>query len=106
MYIKFVNYLNEIYKAYDTFRFGDVYRLTNTYINSTLSSFYLDFSKDILYILDPNDKRRLSLQTVLHYILLNLLKVLTPIIPHTTSEAYNAMPYKSEEDIYLLMKFQ
>ncbi len=102
MYIKFVNYLNEIYKAYDTFRFGDVYRLTNTYINSTLSSFYLDFSKDILYILDPNDKRRLSLQTVLHYILLNLLKVLTPIIPHTTSEAYNAMPYKSEEDIYLL----
>ena len=102
MYIKFVNYLSEIYKAYDTFRFGDVYRLTNTYINSTLSSFYLDFSKDILYILDPNDKRRLSLQTVLHYILLNLLKVLTPIIPHTTSEAYNAMPYKSEEDIYLL----
>ena len=102
MYIKFVNYLSEIYKAYDTFRFGDVYRLTNTYINSTLSSFYLDFSKDILYILDPNDKRRLSLQTVLHYILLNLLKVLTPIIPHTTSEAYNAMTYKSEEDIYLL----
>ena len=102
MYIKFVNYLSEVYKAYDTFRFGDVYRLTNTYINSTLSSFYLDFSKDILYILDPNDKRRLSLQTVLYYILLNLLKILTPIIPHTTSEAYNAMPYKSEEDVYLL----
>ena len=102
MYIKFVNYLSEVYKAYDTFRFGDVYRLTNTYINSTLSSFYLDFSKDILYILNPNDKRRLSLQTVLYYILLNLLKILTPIIPHTTSEAYNAMPYKSEEDVYLL----
>ncbi len=102
MYIKFINYLSEVYKAYDTFRFGDVYRLTNTYVNTTLSSFYLDFSKDILYILDPSDKKRLSLQTVLYYILLNLLKVLTPIIPHTTSEAYKTMPYREEEDVYLL----
>ena len=101
IYIKFNEYLADIYKAYDTFRFGDVYRLTNTFINNTLSSFYLDFIKDILYILDPKDKCRLSVQTTLYFILLNLLKVLTPIIPHTTSEAYNAMPYKSEEDIYL-----
>ena len=102
LYIKFNDYLTNIYNAYDTFRFGDVYRLTNTFVNNTLSSFYLDFTKDILYILSPNDKKRLSVQTVMYYILLNLLKVLTPIIPHTTSEAYNAMPYKEASDIYLL----
>ena len=101
MFIKLNKYLKDVYEAYDTFRFGDVYRLTNTYINNTLSSFYLDFSKDILYILDPSDKKRLSLQTVLYQILISLLKVLTPIIPHTTSEAYNTIPCKQEEDIYL-----
>ena len=102
IYIKFNEYLASVYKAYDTFRFGEVYRLTNTFVNNTLSSFYLDFTKDILYILNPSDKKRLSVQTVMYYVLLNLLKVLTPIIPHTTSEAYNAMPYKEAEDIYLL----
>ncbi len=100
--IKLNRYLADLYKAYDTFRFGDVYRLTNSFINNTLSSFYLDFIKDILYILSPTDKKRLSVQTVLYQVLLSLLKVLTPIIPHTTSEAYNTMPYKTEEDIYLL----
>lgn len=34
-------------------------------------------------------------------ILLALLKLLSPILPHTTSEAYDTLAYKEAEDIYL-----
>ena len=101
MYIKLQKFIKDVKDAYDTFRFGDVYRLFNTYINTTLSSFYLDFTKDILYILNPNDKKRLSCQTVYFEILTSLIKLLSPIIPHTASEAYNALPGDKEEDVYL-----
>ena len=101
MYIKLERFLKDIKDAYDTYRFGDVYRLVSSYINNTLSSFYLDFTKDILYIENRESKRRLSCQTVFYNILMTLLEVLTPIIPHTTSEAYQTLPYKTKEDIYL-----
>ena len=101
MFIKLQRFIKDVKDAYDTFRFGDVYRLVNSYINNTLSSFYLDFTKDILYILDPKDKVRLSCQTVFYQILLSLLQLLTPIIPHTTSEAYKAMTGEKKLDIYL-----
>jgi len=32
---------------------------------------------------------------------LGLLTLLTPIIPHTTSEAYQLLPFSHEEDVYL-----
>lgn len=101
MHIKLQRFIKEIKNYYDNFDFGEVYRATNTYIANTLSAFYLDFTKDILYIESPLSKKRLSCQTVFYEILEALLKLLSPIIPHTMSEAYDLLPYKAEEDIYL-----
>ncbi len=101
MHIKLQRFIKEIKNHYDNFDFGEVYRATNTYIANTLSAFYLDFTKDILYIESPLSKKRLSCQTVFYEILEVLLKLLSPIIPHTMSEAYDLLPYKAEEDIYL-----
>lgn len=101
MHIKLQRFIKEIKNHYDNFDFGEVYRATNTYIANTLSAFYLDFTKDILYIESPLSKKRLSSQTVFYEILEALLKLLSPIIPHTMSEAYDLLPYKAEEDIYL-----
>lgn len=101
MHIKLQRFIKEIKNHYDNFDFGEVYRATNTYIANTLSAFYLDFTKDILYIESPLSKKRLSCQTVFYEILEALLKLLSPIIPHTMSEAYDLLPYKAEEDIYL-----
>lgn len=101
MHIKFQRFIQEIKKDYDHFDFGEVYRLTNSYIANTLSAFYLDFTKDILYIEAPTSKKRLSCQTVFYEILVGLMKLLTPILPHTMSEAYDLLPYKEAEDIYL-----
>ena len=101
MWIKLQRFIKDIKNDYDNFDFGEVYRSVNSYITNTLSSFYLDFTKDILYIEDPKSNTRLSTQTVFYQILDALLKLLSPILPHTTSEAYDTLPYKEEEDIYL-----
>lgn len=101
MYIKLQKFIKDIKNHYDNFDFGEVYRTTNAYIANTLSAFYLDFTKDILYIEHPTSQKRLSCQTVFYEILVALLKLLSPIIPHTCSEAYNLLSSKEAEDIYL-----
>lgn len=101
MHIKLQRFIDEIKKDYDHFDFGEVYRSVNAYISNTLSAFYLDFTKDILYIEHPTSKVRLSTQTVFYEIMVTLMKLLSPILPHTMSEAYDMLPYKEADDIYL-----
>ena len=101
MLIKLNKFIKEVKDGYDTFRFGDVYKTVLNYVSSTLSAFYLDFTKDILYIEDPKSNRRLSVQTVFYKIVDSLIKLLSPILPHTMSEAYDCLPYKTAEDVYL-----
>ncbi|MDE7161553.1 MAG: isoleucine--tRNA ligase [Anaeroplasmataceae bacterium] len=101
MHIKLQRFIQDIKKHYDNFDFGEVYRATNSYIANTLSAFYLDFTKDILYIESPSSQKRLSCQTVFYEILDALMKLLSPILPHTMSEAYDLLPGKKEADIYL-----
>lgn len=101
MYIKLQRFIKQLKMNYDNFDFGEVYRNVNAYITNTLSSFYLDFTKDILYIESPKSNKRLSTQTVFYMILTSLIKLLTPILPHTMSEAYDSLQYKSQEDVYL-----
>ncbi len=101
MYIKLQRFIKQIKDNYDHFDFGEVYRNVNTYIANTLSAFYLDFTKDILYIEDPKSNKRLSTQTVFYQIMLALIKLLSPILPHTMSEAYGNLTFETEEDVYL-----
>lgn len=99
--IKNNNLIKEVLEAYSDFKFDVVYRKVTNYVNF-ISSFYLDFAKDILYIEKADSLSRRSIQTVIYKILDTLLKLLTPILPHTTSEAYSFVPDKHAEDIYLL----
>ena len=101
MLIKLNKWIKTIKNGYDTFAFGDVYKETNAYLANTLSAFYLDFTKDILYIENPKSNKRLSTQTVFYYIVNAIIKLLAPILPHTMSEAYDCMNYKEAEDVYL-----
>lgn len=101
MYIKLQKFIKNIKEHYDSFDFGEVYREANSYIANTLSAFYLDFTKDILYIESPKSNQRLSVQTVFYKILDALIKLLSPIIPHTMSEAYDLIPSKEALDVYL-----
>src|SRR5699024_3658536 len=66
-----------------------------------LSSFYLDFAKDILYIEAEDSSRRRSIQTVYHEILITITKLLAPIIPHTAEEIWEYIPGVEEESVQL-----
>ncbi len=86
---------------YDRYMYDDVMRIVNRFVTNDLSAFYLDIIKDIVYIEKKHDKRRLSALSVVYRALSALLRLLTPIIPHTTEEAYQHMPKKAETSVYL-----
>lgn len=87
--------------AYDNYQFDRVYRSVVPFMTNNLSAFYLDYTKDILYIEAEKAFERRAVQSTLYDITLGILKLLTPIIPHTTSEAYQLLPFTHEDDVYL-----
>ncbi|MCK5388260.1 MAG: isoleucine--tRNA ligase [Candidatus Izimaplasma sp.] len=93
--------VKETINRYDHFEFDSLARGINNFVTRELSAFYLDFTKDVLYIEKSNNHDRRSIQTVLYDITTTLLKLLTPMIPHTTHEAYKYLPYRAEENMYL-----
>ena len=86
--------LNEITKqsrekGYDKYSFSTVYKTVVNFCTQELSSFYLDFAKDVVYIEAEDNYERRCMQTVFYDILVTLTKLLTPILPHTTEEIWS-----------------
>jgi isoleucyl-tRNA synthetase len=101
MTLKYDQVKNDVLDAYETYAFDRVYRNIVPFMTNELSAFYLDYTKDILYIEKEDSNERRQVQSTIYDITLGLLKLLTPIIPHTASEAYLLLPFKHEEDVYL-----
>ncbi len=93
--------VKDVLDAYENYQFDRVYRIVVPFMTNNLSAFYLDYTKDILYIEKEDSFERKAVQSTLYDITLGLLKLLTPIIPHTTSEAYQLLPFTHLEDVYL-----
>ena len=101
MLVKLNETIKEVKKAYEEFNFQEVYKIVNNYVNFILSNFYLDFTKDILYIEKADSLKRRSVQTVLYEVLTSLLKLMAPILPHTCEEAYQLLPGAKLESVHL-----
>ncbi len=101
MTLKYESLVEQVIEAYDNYQFDRVYRLVVPFMTNDLSAFYLDYTKDILYIEQEHSYDRKSVQSTLYDITLGVLKLLTPIMPHTTSEAYQLLPFTHKEDVYL-----
>ncbi|KND62691.1 isoleucine--tRNA ligase [Candidatus Phytoplasma phoenicium] len=99
--LEFQELLLQIIQSYEDYNFEKVISLLYPFITNKLSAFYLDFAKDVLYIEKENNIERRVIQSNIYDILLSLLKILTPIIPHTTAEAYQTLPFKKQLDLYL-----
>ncbi|CEI84374.1 Isoleucine--tRNA ligase [Oceanobacillus oncorhynchi] len=93
--------LNNARDNYEHFEFAPVISQVHNFCAVDLSSFYLDFAKDILYIEAADHPRRRSLQTGYYEILTTLVKLLAPIIPHTTEEVWEYIPGVEEETVHL-----
>jgi len=95
MYMRLQEVLKQVRAAYDRYDFSAVYHSINNFVSVELSAFYLDVAKDVVYIEAPNNPDRRAMQTVMYDCLLTLLKILTPILPHTTDELWS---YLNEEE--------
>ena len=92
---------NKVIGYYDEYNFINAMSEITKFISDDLSSFYLDFAKDILYCNEKESKRRLQVQTVLNEITYTLMLLLNPILPFTMDEVNENYPLKSEENVQL-----
>lgn len=87
-------------KAYDEFRFADVVNTLTNLMTNELSSYYLDYTKDILYCDNKDSRDRREVQTVLYIAASMLTRLWAPILAHTTEEINDLMKF-DEESIHL-----
>lgn len=90
-------------EGYDKYNFLHIYRTVVNFLTVDLSSFYLDFAKDVVYIEAADNHERRCMQTVFYDITVALTKLLTPIIPHTAEEIWSYL--KEEEEYVQLAEF-
>lgn len=87
-----MNRLNEVIKKtrelYEEYNYIQVSSTLTNFMTNDLSSYYFDFSKDILMCDEKDNPRRRKVQTVLYHTLDALLKLWSPILPYTTHEAW------------------
>ncbi|WP_326716864.1 isoleucine--tRNA ligase [Vagococcus jeotgali] len=85
-------------QGYDKYSFQTVYRAFVNFCTNDLSAFYLDFAKDVVYIEAGMSRERRAMQTVFYDILVNLTKLMTPLMPHTAEEIWSHL---QEEEKYV-----
>lgn len=83
--------VEEVTAAYDECAFHRVVRAIHEFCTVRLSNFYLDVVKDRLYTAAPDDPKRRGIQTALFALAETLLRMLAPLLPITTEEAWAAL---------------
>ncbi|WP_028986884.1 isoleucine--tRNA ligase [Thermicanus aegyptius] len=101
MLSKLQQVIARVRKGYETYQFHSAYTAIHTFCAVDLSAFYLDVSKDRLYVNAPDDVRRRSGQTVMYETLLALVRLIAPILPHTAEEVWKYIPGEKEESVQL-----
>jgi isoleucyl-tRNA synthetase len=88
-------------KAYDEYQFHTVFHAVHNFCTIDLSAFYLDICKDRLYVEAPNSSKRRAAQTVMYHCLLDLVRLVAPILPHTADEVWQYIPGVQEVSVQL-----
>ena len=84
-------------EAYENFIFHRVFTLIYNFCTVEMSSVYMDVLKDRMYCERRDGHLRRSGQTAMYTILDRLVRMLAPILVHTSEEAWAAMKYKSQD---------
>ena len=101
MVLKFEKVVAKVLDYYENYQFNSITTELINFFNVELSSFYLDYGKDILYIEGEDSHKRLSMLTVLYTVLSKSVRLLAPILSFTAEEVYDNMPYEDAESVHL-----
>lgn len=99
--------LNQLVKGYkealNQYDFSEANQLILNCFTNTLSAFYMDFTKDILYIEKADGLRRRQVQTVLYHYAKTMMKLLSPVLVFTAEELHDHFHCddKKAESIFL-----
>nr|WP_205603370.1 isoleucine--tRNA ligase [Heyndrickxia shackletonii] len=99
--VKLNKLVKHVRASYENYEFASIYHAVNNFCTLDLSSFYLDFAKDVLYIEAKDNYERRAMQTVLYECLTSLTKLLSPILPHTADEVWSFIPGVEEDSVQL-----
>ena len=96
-----LNDVNEkVKQAYREYRYSDASGLLTNVMTNEFSAYYLDYTKDILYIEKQDAPRRRQVQSVLYHAVDVLLRLWAPILVHTCEEI-NSFFHAEEKSIHL-----
>ena len=79
-------------RGYETYEFHQVYHAVHNFCAVEMSALYLDVLKDKLYTYATDSRERRAAQTAIATILVDLLRVLAPVMPFTCDEAWQHLP--------------
>lgn len=96
--------IDDVRTSYENYEFSSVLSRILNFMTNEVSAYYLDFTKDILYIEAKDSLRRRQVQTVLYHLFDCLLRLVAPILVHTAEELHDH--YKFEEESIHLADFK
>ncbi len=94
---KFEELKKRIFKSYEAYEFHAIYQGLNYFCGMTMSAFYLDILKDRLYTSGTDSNSRRAAQSVLYEIVDGLLRLMSPILCFTASEAWDVLNNRDQE---------
>jgi isoleucyl-tRNA synthetase len=101
MMVKINDLVRNVRSAYDEYQFSAVYNKVHNFCTIELSSFFMDIAKDTLYTKHSDHPERRGIQTVMHEALTSLVKLLSPLIPHTAEEVWAHLEHKEATAVQL-----
>ena len=90
-----------IEKAFEEYRFLDVYQQVHTFCSRELGGFYLDVIKDRQYTTQADSLARRSCQTALYHVVEALSRWVAPILSFTAEEIYEHIPGRRQDSVLL-----
>jgi isoleucyl-tRNA synthetase len=90
--------IRDVREAYENYEFHHATRRIYEFCTVQASSVYMAAVKDRLYCESPDAIRRRATQSVMHEMLMTLVKLLAPILPHTCEEVWDHIPFRDAEE--------
>ncbi len=87
--------------AYERYDFHEVFHRVYNFCVVDMSSFYLDILKDRLYTFRKDSAERRAAQWTIKEILVNLTKLMAPVLSFTSEEIWQFMDFTREESVFL-----
>jgi len=92
---------HSVHEAFETYQFHRIHQEIHNFCSVELGGFYLDVIKDRLYCDGADSARRASARATLYDLSDTLIRLIAPILPFTSEEAWEYLPGSDSRSIHL-----